>query len=222
MAKFNLGVRDLFFFFFWPWRTACRILVLRPGIKPVPPSVEVQNPNHWTATESRRNLIRSFLTPGVHSSVAVVLVIQSCLTLCNPTDCSPPGSLVYGILQARILEWIIITFSRGSSWPRDWTWVSCIAGRFFTIWATGKTCWCPQAILSIPFSCSVVSNSLRPHGLQHASLPCPSPTLRACSNSFPLSRWCHPTVSSSVVPFSPPSILPNVRVFSKESVLHNR
>ena len=52
------------------------------------------------------------------------------------------------------------------------------------------------------FSCSVVSNSLRPHGWQHARLPCPSPTPRAYSNSCPLSRWCHPTISSSVVPFS--------------------
>ena len=52
------------------------------------------------------------------------------------------------------------------------------------------------------FSCSVVSDSLQPHGLQHARLPCPSPTLRAYSNSCPLSQWCHPTTSSSVVPFS--------------------
>ena len=49
---------------------------------------------------------------------------------------------------------------------------------------------------------SVVSDSLRPHGLQYARLPCPSPTPGACSNSCPLSRWCHPTISSSVVPFS--------------------
>ena len=52
------------------------------------------------------------------------------------------------------------------------------------------------------FSCSVVSNSLWPHGLQHTRLPCPSPTLGAYSNSCPLSQWCHPTISSSVVPFS--------------------
>ena len=52
------------------------------------------------------------------------------------------------------------------------------------------------------FSCSVVSNSLWPHGLQHARLPCLSPTLRVYSNSCPLSQWCHPTISSSVIPFS--------------------
>ena len=63
------------------------------------------------------------------------LVVQLCLTLCNPwTVWSPPGSSVHGILQARILEWVAIPFSRGASWPRDQTWVSCIAGRFFTFW----------------------------------------------------------------------------------------
>ena len=55
---------------------------------------------------------------------------------------------------------------------------------------------------SIQFSCSVVSDSLLPHGLQHARIPCPSPTPGACSNSCPLSWWCHSTISSSVVPFS--------------------
>ena len=54
---------------------------------------------------------------------------------CDLMDCSPPGSSVHGILQARTLEWVAISFSRGSSWPRDWTQVSCIAGRFFTDWA---------------------------------------------------------------------------------------
>ena len=57
---------------------------------------------------------------------------QSCLTLCDPKDCGPPGSSVHGILQARVLEWVAISFSRGSSQPRDQTRVSCIAGRFFT------------------------------------------------------------------------------------------
>ena len=64
------------------------------------------------------------------------LVAQSCLTLCNPIDCSPPGSSVHGILQARILEWVAISFSRGSSRPRNQTRVSCTAGIVFIIWAT--------------------------------------------------------------------------------------
>ena len=65
-----------------------------------------------------------------------VIVSQLCPTLCDPMDYSLPGSSVRGILQARILEWVTIDFSRGSSQPRDQTWVSHVAGRFFTIWAT--------------------------------------------------------------------------------------
>ena len=63
-------------------------------------------------------------------------VAQSCLTLCGPVDCSPPGSSIHGVLQARTLEWVAISFSRGSSRPRDRTQVSCIAGRRFNLWAT--------------------------------------------------------------------------------------
>ena len=63
--------------------------------------------------------------------------------------------------------------------------------------------WFIPTKLSVQFSHSVVSYSLWPHGEQHNRLPCPSPTPRACSNSCPLSRWCHPNISSSVIPFSP-------------------
>ena len=63
-------------------------------------------------------------------------VAQSCPTLCDPMDCSPPGSSVCEIFHARILEWFAISFSRGSSQPSDRTRVSCSAGRFFTDWAT--------------------------------------------------------------------------------------
>ena len=61
---------------------------------------------------------------------------QPCPTLCDPVDYSPLGSPVHGILQGRILEWVAISFSRGSSQPRDQTQVSRIAGRCFTLWAT--------------------------------------------------------------------------------------
>ena len=64
------------------------------------------------------------------------LVTQSCRTLCDSMDCSLSLSSVHGILQARVLEWVAVFSSRGSSQPRDRTWVSCIAGRFFTNWAT--------------------------------------------------------------------------------------
>ena len=66
------------------------------------------------------------------------------------------------------------------------------------------TCFINIIIVCSPllFSCSVMSNSLRAHGLQHARLPCPSPSPRVCSSSCPFSQWCHPTISSSVTPFS--------------------
>ena len=64
------------------------------------------------------------------------LVAQSCLTLCDPKDYSLPGSSVHGILQARVLEWVAMLSSRGSSQPRNQTQVSHSAGRFFTVWAT--------------------------------------------------------------------------------------
>ena len=67
-----------------------------------------------------------------------VLLCELCPTLCNPMDCSPPASSIHVILLARILEWVAIPFSRWSSWLRDQTLVSCIAGRVSTIWGTGK------------------------------------------------------------------------------------
>ena len=68
--------------------------------------------------------------------VTIKTVAQSCPTLCDPMDCSSPGSSVHEIFPAKILEWVAISFSRGSSQPRDWTRDSCTAGRFFTDWAT--------------------------------------------------------------------------------------
>ena len=65
-----------------------------------------------------------------------------------------------------------------------------------------RRCWWSRDASSVQFSCSVMSNSLQRHGLQHDRLPCPSPTPRTCSNARPSSQWCHPTISSSVIPFS--------------------
>ena len=66
---------------------------------------------------------------------------QFCPTLCDPMDCSLPSSSVHGIFQAIVLEWIAISFSKGSSWPRDRTQVSRIVDRHFTVWAT-RELWC--------------------------------------------------------------------------------
>ena len=81
-------------------------------------------------------------------------------------------------------------------------------------WAT----WEAQFCISVQFSCLVVSDSFRPHGLQHTRLPCTSPTPRAYSNSCPSSWWCHPTISSPILPFSS-HLQSSIRVFSDKSVL---
>ena len=59
------------------------------------------------------------------------------LTLCDPLDCSPPGSFIHGILKSRVLEWVTMPSFRGASWAAL-TWLSCTVGRFFTVWATGE------------------------------------------------------------------------------------
>ena len=87
------------------------------------------------------------LSISSHPPKVKVSVAQLCPTLCDPMDCSSPGSSVHGILQARILEWIAIPLSWGSSWPRDQTWISYISGRFFTTWATREAV-SPQLIPS--------------------------------------------------------------------------
>ena len=94
------------------------------------------------------------------------LVAPSCPTLCDPVDSSPPGSSVHGVLQARILEWVTITFSRGSFYPRDRTWVSCIAGRLFAISPPGKSAPPQEALkssvcLSLSCTCCWPCNTSR-------------------------------------------------------------
>ena len=124
---------------------------------------------------------------------------------CNldPLDCSPAGSSVHGFSQPRVLEWVAISSSRGTSQPRDRTQVSWI-GRLYH-WATREALkkwimvWKKK---KVQFSRSVVSNSLRPHESQHTRSPWPSPTPRVHSDSHPSSQWCYPAISSSVIPFS--------------------
>ena len=126
---------------------------------------------------------------------SLCMCAQSCPILWCHGLYSPASSLG-GIFQARILEWIAISYHPGIN---SMSLASpALAGRFFTTAPPGKL----NFHSSVQFSCSVMSNSLWPHGLQHAMLPSPSPTPRVYSNSCPLSRWCHPTISSSVIPFS--------------------
>ena len=94
-----------------------------------------------------------------HPQCVYMKVAQSCPTLCKPMNCSPPGSSVRGILQARILERVAIPVSRRSSQPRDQTQVSCIAGTFFTIWV----------IKEAPMDCSGINRAwgVFQHAYQH-------------------------------------------------------
>ena len=125
-------------------------------------------------------------------------------------------------------QWITVPVARKSG--RLFICAQLILGPYYKaprgecVWeATSRICHVDQAtwkrISSVQFSHSVASNSLQPHGLQHARLPCPSPTPRVYSNSCPLSQWCHPTISSSASPSPPTSIFPSIRVFSNELVL---
>ena len=86
-------------------------------------------PGKWGPREQSSN-------SSTHPAACVCSVIQSSLTLCNPIDFSPPGTSVHGILQERILEWVAISFSRGSSRPRDQTHISCTGRQILYHWAT--------------------------------------------------------------------------------------
>ena len=93
-------------------------------------------------------------------------VTLSCLTLGDPSDCSPLFSSLRGILQARILEWVAISFSRGSSWLRNPTQVTHIAGSFFTIWAIRKAQQWPNYLIwktSMSFICLFSKREFRSH-----------------------------------------------------------
>ena len=139
----------------------------------------------------------------------------------DPLDCSPPGSSVHGIFQGEY--WNGLPFPVPEDLPdpgiKPKSLMSpALASRFFTIAPPGKPNNNNQ-FSSVHFSLLVMSNSLQPHGLHQARLPCPSPTPRAYSNSCASSRWCHPTISSSVIPFSSRLQSRPASVFSNESVL---
>ena len=104
--------------------------VIKPRLMEVKASIYIL----WTAREIPKTNLLFWGFTMLRESESVSHSV--CPTLCDPIHCSPPGSSVYGILQARILEWVAIPFSWGSSQPRDRTWVSLNVGRFFTIWAT--------------------------------------------------------------------------------------
>ena len=178
---------------------------------------------------------------------ALCSFMKLCLTLCNLTDCSPPGSSVYGIFQVRILKWSAVSFSRGSFWLRDWICmfcISCIRRRVLYYWATWEVCMFTQmsvcvyvyilyihnfkvfnwitVTLSVQYSHSVMSDSM-------------TPWTAARQASLSITNSQSPPKPMSTVLVMPSiclilchrllllaSIFPNIRVFSNESVLHIR
>ena len=86
---------------------------------------------HWSCVTSNKLIQVLWTLILVKMRMKWSEVAQLCLTLCGPVDCSLPGSSVHGVFQARVLEWVAISFSRGSSWPRDRTRVSHTVGRCF-------------------------------------------------------------------------------------------
>ena len=177
---------------------------------------------------SRRGFILGMLHFEFLTDSAAAKLLQLCPTLCSPIDSSPPGSSVPRILQARTLEWVAISFSNAWKWKVKVKSLSHVQ-LFVTPWTAAyqalpsmgfsrQEYWsgvplnillnithnCPllTSLSSVQFSRSVMSDSLRPHESQHTRPPCPSPTPRVHSDSGPSSQWCHPAISSSVVPFS--------------------
>ena len=92
-------------------------------------------PRDWAQLSRSPAMVGGFCAAGLSQETQGVWVTQACPTLCDPVDCSLPGSSVHGIVQAGILEWVAISFSRASAWLRNWTLVSRFAGRLFTNWA---------------------------------------------------------------------------------------
>ena len=163
-----------------------------------------------------------------HSAAAAAAKsLQSCPTLCDPRDGSPPGSPVPGILQARTLEWLAISFSNAWKWKvkvKSLSRVRLLA----TPWTAAHQA--PPSMgfsrqeywTGVPLPSSSVTQS---HPTICDPMDCSTPgfpTPRAYSNSCPSNQWCHPTISFSVIPLPSSSIIPSIRVFYGESVLRIR
>ena len=142
-----------FWFMFWCFGyEPCGILAVQPGTQPAPPALESkvlaigpqmllnivqctrqssQQRIIWSpkvnSAKAEKTVVKRNEIKKIYSQPSVCVLTQSCPTLCDPIDCNPPGSSVNGISQARMLEWVTVSYSKGSSWPRDQTRVSCVS-----------------------------------------------------------------------------------------------
>ena len=117
------------------------------------------------------------------------LFAKLCLTLCDPMDRGPPGSSVYGNIQARILEWVAISFSRGSTWTRDQTHVFCIIGTFFTSELPGKSLLVVRSCYSLLVVSMKSKNILLSARNNPISFKMVSPEFRLYCNTIVLLRF---------------------------------
>ena len=156
-------------------------LIFLPHLSYRPPNLP-RDPRPWTLTHCLFAPSLYLQLYGNDESHAVDQFLQSCLILCNPMDCSPPGSSVHGISQARILVWVAISFSRGSSWPRDRTCISCI-GRWILYHGATKEIWRAMYLVLFLWNWDV-------HHLQHRYFPC------SLLSRFSARRWDVPLNSS--------------------------
>ena len=109
---------------------------------------------NWAHTILQFNI---FKYPFPYLSICVVAKL--CLPLCDPLNCSLPGSPVHAIIQARILEWVAISSSRGSSWSKDWTYISCIGMQVLHQWATSEA---PKSVCFY-FACTFIHIAFKLH-----------------------------------------------------------
>ena len=117
-------------------------------------------------------------------------VAQPCPTLCNPVDCCLPGFSIHGIFQARVLEWVAISFSRGSSRPRDRTWVSHIVGRRFTVWASREVHYVQRKYLNLDCYCLVSKSCwLSCNPMNCVATPWTVAFQAPLSTGFPRQEW---------------------------------
>ena len=143
----------------------------------------------WLFLKTEKGFVESNSVYAIDDSCLQFLTVIACMfcpvqLFCNPMDCSPPGSSLHGILQAKLLEWVAMPSSRGSSWPGD----KSVSPGLQTYSLLSEPPGKPPYRNSVQVSHTVVPDSLRPHEPQHARPPCPSPTPRVHPNPCPSSR----------------------------------
>ena len=117
------------------------------------------------------------------------LVAKLCPSVCDPMDCRPPGSSVHGISQARILEWVTMSFSRGSSWPRDGTHVFCIGRQILYCWATKEALYSSRKDENTNFKKNTKKKKANPYLINPPNKPVRRSLVLACGTDEECRAW---------------------------------